>query len=270
MLDPFVLRAILGILFASLSTPILVIMLLRGSLYITPEISHAALGGAALGVLIQTCFPALSDPFPTVILFCVATAIFVSYTGRGSQQSLGTMISVSLAISVTLYAVIRSCCLPADKRVLVDGYLISDLLLLSDAGVLNLAIASITATVITLIFYREFIYICFDMDAAEAFGLRVRMYDLLLFSTSAVAVAVITRAVGVLLSVTLLILPVAASSIITRNVGMMIISSLIIAMLSGIMGIALSLQFNMPTGGTIAISSTILFSLTYLTKLKKQ
>ncbi|MEM2342150.1 MAG: metal ABC transporter permease [Candidatus Bathyarchaeia archaeon] len=270
MLDPIILRAILGILFASLSTPILVIMLLRGSLYITPEISHAALGGAALGVLIQMHIPVLSDPFPIVIIFCIATAIFISHAGRSSQQSLGTMLSVSLAISVTLYAVIRSCFLPAEKRVIVDGYLISDLLLLSDIDMLSLAVASTIANMVTLVFYREFIYICFDIDTAEALGLRVKLYDSLLFSTSAVAAAVITRAVGVLLSVTLLILPVAASGILTRNVSKMIIVSFIMAILSGVIGIALSLQSNMPTSGAIAITSTILFMLIYLIKTQKQ
>lgn len=269
MLDPFILRAILGILFASISTPILVIMLLRGSLYITPEISHAALGGAALGVLIQMRFQIISDPFPIVILFCVATAIFISYAGRRGQQALGTMLSVALAISVALYAVIRSCYLPVEKRTLVDGYLISDLLLLSDTGVLGLAIASTIATIITLVFYREFIYICFDMDTAETLGLRVELYDLLLFSTAALAAAVITRAIGVLLAVTLLILPVAASSILTKDVNKMIIISFIMAILSGVIGIALSLQYNIPTSGAIAITATVLFLLIYLAKLKK-
>ncbi|MEM1582267.1 MAG: metal ABC transporter permease [Candidatus Bathyarchaeia archaeon] len=269
MLDPFVLRAILGILFASLSVPISVLMLLRGSLYITPEISHAALGGAALGVLLQMFIPILTDPFPIVIAFCVATAIFVSKAGKNGQQSLGMMLSVSLAISVTLYAIIRGCCLPADKRVIVDGYLISDLLLLSDIDVLSLAIASTITVVTTLIFYKEFIYICFDMETAEALGLRVGLYDSLLFSISAVTVAIITRAMGVLLSVTLLIIPAAISRLITQRTERMLIASFTIAILLGLAGITLSLHFNIPTSGAIALTSTALFILIYLIKPKK-
>ncbi|MEM3815679.1 MAG: iron chelate uptake ABC transporter family permease subunit [Candidatus Bathyarchaeia archaeon] len=268
MFDPIILRAILGVLFTSLSMPILVIMLLRGSLYITPEISHAALGGAALGALIQTFLPILPDPFPIVVLFCVATAVLISYAGRGGQWSLGTMLSVALAISVALYAVIRSY-LPLEKRVFVDSYLISDLLLLSNVDLLNLSIASAAATIITLVFYREFIYICFDIDTAETLGLRVGLYDSLLFITSAVVAAVIARAVGALLSVTLLILPAAASSIIIRDLGKMMLTSILMAMLSGVAGITISLQLNIPTSGAIAIVSTIIFSLTYLTKIKR-
>ncbi|MGC8832409.1 MAG: metal ABC transporter permease, partial [Thermoproteota archaeon] len=88
MLDPFVLRAILGIVFASFSAPVSTIMLLRGALYMTPEISHAALGGAALGVLIQMLFPGLPDPFVFAIVFCIATSILVSRMGKSGQQTL--------------------------------------------------------------------------------------------------------------------------------------------------------------------------------------
>ncbi|MBS7634467.1 metal ABC transporter permease [Candidatus Bathyarchaeota archaeon] len=263
MLDPFVLKAILGLLFASLSVPISVIMLLRGSLYITPEISHAALGGAAIGVLIQTFISSEFDPFLLVLAFCVATSILVSYMGKGGQQSLGMMLSVSLAISVTVYAVARSY-LPADKRVLVDGYLISDPLLLSEASLLSLAAASAAAAVATIMFYREFIYICFDMETAEALGLKARFYDLLIFSISAVTVAVVTRALGVLLSVTLLIIPAAASRLLTQNIGRMLAASFIIAVLSGLAGIILSLFLNIPTSGAIALVSIMLFSAIYI------
>jgi zinc transport system permease protein len=268
MLDPFILRAVLGLLFASLSVPISVIMLLRGSLYITPEISHAALGGAALGVLIQTFISSTFDPFPLVIVFCLATSILVSYMGKSGQQSLGMMLSVSLAISVTIYAVVRSY-LPADKRVLVDGYLISDLLLLSEANLLSLAVVSASAAVATVIFYREFIYVCFDMETAEALGLKAELYDLLIFSVSAVTVAVAARALGVLLSVTLLIIPAAASRLITRNISRMLTASFIIAVSSGLAGIILSINLNIPTSGAIALVSIVLFTAIYVHKALK-
>lgn len=267
MLDPFTLKAITGIFFVSLSVPIMVIMLLRGSLYITPEISHAALGGAALGVLLQTVYSAIINPFSIVILFCLTTAILMVCAGRSGPQALGTILGVVLAISVTIYAVIRSW-LPIEKRIIVDGYLISDILLLSDTDLLSLAIISLTTFVITMMFRKEFIYICFDAETAEAIGLRVKLYDLLLFVTTSLAVAVIVKAIGVLLSVTLLILPAAASRIMTQSTSKMLIISFLMALSSGISGIALSYQLNIPTSGTIALVLTALFSLAYLTKLK--
>ena len=264
MLDPFVLRAILGIFFASLSVPISVIMLLRGSLYITPEISHAALGGAALGVLIQTFLPGLEDPFPIVIIFCLATSLFICRMGKMGQQSLGMMLSISLALSVTIYAVIRSF-LPIERRIVVDGYLIGDLLLLSDATVLSLAVASAMAAIATAIFYREFIYICFDMETAEALGLKVDLYDSLLFAISAITVAVVARAIGVLLSVALLIIPAATARLLTQDIGRMLVASFMIAVLLGFAGIGLSLFSNVPTGGAVALVLTAFFMLVYLT-----
>lgn len=266
MLDPFVLRAVLGVLFASLSAPVSTIMLLRGALYITPEVSHAALGGAAVGVLIQTFFPGLSDPFVFAVLFCVATSVFVSRLGKGGQQALSMLLSVSLATSVTLYAVVRSY-LPIDRRILVDGYLVSDLLLLSEADVLSLAVASTITVVVTAAFYREFVYICFDMETAESFGLRVGLYDSLLFAVSAITVAVVARTMGVLFSVTLLVIPAAASRLLVRRIGLMLMTSFSVAVLSGLSGIAVSLICNLPTSGAIALISIVSFSFAYLGKL---
>lgn len=268
MLDPFIMKAIIGVLFMALSVPTMVIMLLRGSLYITPEISHAALGGAALGVLMQTLLPTQANPFLIVILFCLITAVLTVHVGRGGPQALGLILSVMLAVSVTIYAVVRSW-LPIEKRVLLDGYLIGDILLLSEMDIAYLAAASTFTFIVTLAFHREFIYICFDADAAEAFGLNVRLYDLLLFATTSLAVAVIVKAVGVLLSVTLLILPAAASRVIARRIGGMFMASFIIALLSGLSGVIVSFQVNIPTSGAIALISTVAFTIAHLIKIRK-
>jgi len=265
MLDPFILRAVIGVVFASFSAIVSTLMLLRGALYITPEVSHAALGGAAVGVLIQTFLPWFADPFPFVILFCIATSVFVSRTGRSGPQALGIMLSVSLAVSVMLYAVIRSY-LPIDRKVIVDGYLVSDLLLLSNLDVLSLAIASTLTLILAALFYREFLYICFDVETTEALGLKVGLYDSLLFTISAVTVAVIAKTIGVLLSVTLLIIPAATSRFLTRSISRMFIVSLSIALSSGLGGIVLSLCSNIPTSGAIALVSIVFFTITYLVK----
>ncbi|MEM3956949.1 MAG: metal ABC transporter permease [Thermoproteota archaeon] len=266
MLDPFVLRAILGVFFASFSAPISVIMLLRGALYITPEVSHAALGGAAVGVLIQALLPGAVDPFVFAIVFCVATSILVSRVGRSSQQALGMMLSVSLAVSVMLYAIIRSY-LPIDRRILVDSYLVSDLLLLSEIDVFSLAAASTVALIVTIMFYREFIYICFDMETAESFGLKTGLYDSLLFTVSAITAAVVARTMGILLSVTLLVIPAAVSRLLARRIGMMLLASFTVEVISGLGGIAVSLLYDIPTSGAIALVSIMLFSACYLFKL---
>lgn len=268
MLDPFILRALLGILFTSFSVPVSTIMLLRGALYITPEISHAALGGAALGIFLQIFLPGLADPFLFAILFCIATSILVSRVGRSSQQALGMMLSVSLALSVMLYAIIRSY-LPIEKKIMVDSYLVSDLLLISNNDVLSLAIASTISILMIIILYREFLYICFDMETAESLGLKVGLYDSLLFTTSAITAAVVARTMGVLLSVTLLVIPAAVSRLITHRVSRMLIVSFATTVFSGLCGLALSLHLNIPTSGSIALVSIILFSLAYLVRFIK-
>jgi len=268
MLEPFILKAILGVVFASFSAIVSTLMLLRGALYITPEVSHAALGGAAIGVLIQIILPGALDPFLFVILFCVMTSIFISRAGRSGPQALGVMLSFTLALSVTVYAVVRSY-LPIDKKMLVDGYLVSDLLLLSNLEVLSLAVASTVAIIVTILFYREFLYICFDSETSEAFGLRVGLYDLLLFAVSAVTVAVVAKTIGVLLSVVLLVVPAATSRFLTRSVETMFILSLLIALASGLGGVAFSLYFNIPTSGAIAIVAIALFTSAYLVKGRK-
>jgi ABC-type Mn2+/Zn2+ transport system permease subunit len=167
-----------------------------------------------------------------------------------------------------LYAIIKSY-LPGEKRILVDSYLVSDLLLISNVEILSLAVASTIAILTLIVFYREFLYLCFDIETAEALGLRAGLYDSLLFATSAVTAAVVARTMGVLLSVTLLVIPAAVSRLATRHINRMLIVSFFIALFSGLCGLALSLSTHIPTSGAIALVSVMLFLITYFTKVLK-
>ncbi|MDW8034799.1 MAG: metal ABC transporter permease, partial [Nitrososphaerota archaeon] len=54
------------------------------------------------------------------------------------------------------------------------------------------------------------------------------------------------------------------SRLITRKVGGMLIASFVTTILSGFCGLILSIHLNIPTSGSIALVSIILFSLAYL------
>ncbi|MEM3607427.1 MAG: metal ABC transporter permease [Candidatus Bathyarchaeia archaeon] len=251
-LNPFMLRAVVGVFLASLTSMLGALTLLRGIAYLPAEASHSALGGAAVGVYLSAYAASWVDPFLVAALFSVATALATEYAGRrGGAEVMGAAIGGSLAAAMAIYAFVRGL-VPGELKAVMDGYLIGDVLLLSSRDIMQLLAATILTLAFTLLFYNELIYICFDMDGAEALGLNVGLYDYLLFALAGMAGVVAAKSMGALLVYAFMIAPAASARELTNRVRDHLILTLIIALSSGLTGLAAASAFNLPASGTIA------------------
>jgi ABC-type Mn2+/Zn2+ transport system permease subunit len=251
-LNPFMVRAVIAVFLAALMSTLGTLALLRGVAYLPAEVSHSALGGAAVGVYLSAYAASWIDPFLVAALFSVATALTTEYAGRREgAEVMGAAIGGSLAATLAIYAFIRGL-VPGELKAVIDGYLIGDILLLSSRDIIQLSAVSILTLAFTLLFYNELIYICFDMDGAEALGLNVKLYDLLLFALAGMAGVVAARSVGALLVYAFMIAPAASARELTNRVRDHLILTFIIALSSGLIGLAAASTFNLPASGTIA------------------
>ncbi|MGC8849717.1 MAG: metal ABC transporter permease [Candidatus Bathyarchaeia archaeon] len=251
-LNPFMLRAVIGVFLASLTAMLGALTLLRGVAYLPAEASHSALGGAAIGVYLSAYAISWVDPFLVAALFSVATALITEYAGRrDGAEAMGAAIGGSLAATMAMYAFVRGL-VPGELKAVIDGYLIGDVLLLSSRDILQLTAATLLTLAFTLLFYNELTYICFDMDGAEALGLNVVLYDRLLFALAGIAGVVAAKSMGALLVYAFMIAPAASARELTNRVRDHLILSFIIALSSGLIGLAAASILNLPASGTIA------------------
>lgn len=242
--SPFLQRAIIGALMialvASTSGSFLVF---RGLSFMTAGVAHAALGGAALGLFLQsTGIAPWFDPMLGALIFAVFVALVTGYAGEtGIGEKMEVAVGVSFALSMSL-AVFLMYYIPPVQVPSIWGYLVGDLLLLSNLDIVMLSGTALLLLITTILFNKEFVYVSVDMEGSTAQGLNARAYHYLMLITSALAIALATKAVGAILVYAILVAPAAASNEVLTSVRSVLLAVFGIALVSQFVGIVLSLS----------------------------
>ncbi len=270
-LSPFLVRAYIAIVLTSFMSLASGFALLRGVSYLPAEASHSALGGAAIGVFVGYVFNIGVEPFYFAILFSSFTAMLVAYAGRhGGAEILNAALGGMLAISVSFYALFRAL-VPAELKVIVDGYLVGDILLLTNDDLIRLATIILFGTIILFIFKSEILYVCFDQEGAEALGLNVPFYDYVLFFFMGLAGGLAAKTIGSLMVFALIMLPSVIAKEYSRNIRKYFLNTVIITLVFGYSGILASIISGLPSSGSIAAvaSFSYIVSIIYSRSRKK-
>ncbi|MEM3986390.1 MAG: metal ABC transporter permease [Candidatus Methanomethylicia archaeon] len=269
--NPFIINAIIGVILCGITSMIIgTLSMLRNVHYLSAEVTHSALSGAGIGALIYAIIGYEPIIFIMATLFSIATSIVTGYIIRekGVEAS-GLAIGTSLAISMSIYSIVAGM-IRAELLIKVNSYLISDILLITSSDLMKMSIISIIGLIVLLVFYREIIYICFDIEGSEALGLNTKIYDYLIFTLIGASGVVLARAVGALLVYALTIIPAACAIELSNSIRNTFIYTFTISILSGIMGLIISIIINLHTSGMIALTSTTIYIIIKTLKKFKQ
>lgn len=263
---PFLQRALIAaLLIAIIAATIGTFLVFRGLSFMTSGVAHAALGGAALGFFLQTIglFPWF-DPVLGAIIFAVLVAVITGYAGEsGVAQKMEVAVGVSFALSMSI-AVFLMYYIPPDKVLVLWGYLVGDILLMTNQDIVMLVIITVLVMFIIMLFKKEFVYVSVDYEGSLAHGLNVRGYHYLILVISSIAIALATKAVGAILVYAILVAPAAASNETLNSVNKVMIGVFIIALVVQVVGIMTS--FLIPVSPS-AIAG-VLAALSYIIALQ--
>ena len=124
---------------------------------------------------------------------------------------------------------------------------------------------------LTILFYNQFLAVCFDSEFAELRGLQVQFFYILLLCLTALTVVVLIAAVGIVLVIALLTLPAAIAGAYTKTVKSMMIFSALLCMAFTTSGLVLSYQPNYPAGATtIVIAGTAYLAVTTFKEVRRR
>ncbi|MCD6330583.1 MAG: metal ABC transporter permease, partial [Thermoplasmata archaeon] len=143
--------------------------------------------------------------------------------------------------------------------------LFGDLLLLSNDDIYIMAILTTIVAIIFTLFYREFLFISFDIEGAKAYGIKAEYFSYLLLSTIAISTVIIMKAIGAILVYAMLIAPAATANKLAKSIFQVFLIAGLIALFSGFTGIFLS--FYLPFSPS-AISALIATSFYFITLRK--
>ena len=124
-------------------------------------------------------------------------------------------------------------------------------------------IYTVSAAVLALLglLWKQLINITVDPELAAVEGTNVTLVSTALMLITALVIALAMKVVGVLLITALLIIPAATARRVSQTPEQMAVAASLIAMLTVVMGLAMSWNLDTPAGPSVVISASFLFCL---------
>ena len=254
MLDDFMVRATLaGIGVALAAAPLGCFVVWRRMAYFGEATAHAALLGVSLSLMFEF------SVFLGAIFVSLLMASLVTLT-QGRSLFLDTLLGVVGHMSLATGLVVVS--FISGVRIELMAYLIGDILSVSKSDLLLIWIGLVI--VFVLLFWRwSALLLCtLNEDLAASSGLNPRTESYALTIGLAVVVAVGIKVVGVLLIISMLIIPAASARSLVSTPEKMAVFASLIGVLSAVLGLNASYVFDTPTGPTIVCVASIIFIIT--------
>ena len=226
-------------------------LVLKGWSLMGDAISHAVLPGIVLAHLAG--LPLLVGGFAAG-LFCALAAGWVDENSRvKSDTVLGVVMSGLFGFGVVLHVA-------TPTNLHLDHILFGNILGVGPQDFATAGAISGAITLVLLLKWRDFGLLAFDPVQARVAGLPVRALHYGLMAMIAASVVAMLSAVGIILSVALLIAPGAIAFLLTRRLSRMLILATAIATLSSLAGVWASFWLDSGTAPTIVVILTACFA----------
>ena len=111
------------------------------------------------------------------------------------------------------------------------------------------------------IFHRRFALISSDPDQADAEGMKVRLWDFLVYAAFALVVVSFVRVAGVLLTFAYLIVPAVCGVMLARHWLGRLLVGWGVAAAASLIGLYTSYRFDLPTGAAIVVACGLLLAI---------
>jgi zinc transport system permease protein len=256
---PFMQRAlVVGILVGFLASYYGVFIVQRGLGFLGSGLAHAAFGGVALGILLET------EPIWVAVPFTVLVAVGITWvkdkTKLGGDTTIGIFFSVSMALGIIFIFLKRQYSSDA------FNYLFGSILSVALLDII-VPIILIIITLLLFPFWKRWAYSSFDRELAQADRIPVQFDDYLLSILIAVTIVVSIKVVGIVLIAAFLVIPPAASRLLNNSFSKMTVVSIIIGVSTALIGLWISYYMNVPSGATIILlQATVFFAVMILKK----
>ncbi len=240
MVNALIITAIIAVPMALLSC----FLVLKGWSLMGDAISHAVFPGVVIAYMAG--IPYAIGAFVAGMFSAVATG-FLKDNSRIKQDTvMGIVFSGMFGLGLVLYVKIQS-------DVHLDHILFGDMLGVSSSDIVQAAlIAALTVGVIG-IKWRDFLLHAFDPAQARAVGLRVNLLHYGLLALISLAIVGALQAVGIILSIAMLIAPGAIAFLLSRKFSTMLLLAVAISLAGGLLGVYLSFFIDSAPAPTIVL-----------------
>ncbi len=253
LLDDFLVRALAaGLGVAVVAGALGCFLVWRRMAYFGATLAHAALLGVALGLLFEIH---VNLGILAVCLVVSASLVALQYRHvLATDTLLGILAHGALALGLVALSFMET------LRIDLMAYLFGDILAVTAGDLAWIYGGGAAVLVALLALWRPLLFITVHEELARVAGVAtgpVRLAFMLLIS---VVIAVAMKIVGILLIVSMLIIPAAAARQLAKTPEQMALLAAGAGMLAVALGLAGSLQWDTPAGPSIVVAATLLFA----------
>ena len=230
--------------------------------FFSDALGHSAVTGIGLGIVLG-----LHNDLLAMLIFGIVWAVLICLIKQSGSASTDTIISVFSSTSIAAGLLILA---RGGKFAKYSSLLIGDILAVAPGDLLALAIALPVGILLWAFLYNPLLMTSVSPSLARSRGIRIRLVEIAFVVMVAVAVMLAIRWVGVMLINALLILPAAAGRNLARNSRQHAAFSVLIALLSGILGLFLAYAQDTSAGASIVLVAALFYVLSlFLRKWRK-
>ncbi len=256
MQNAFIIMAIIAVPSALLSC----FLVLKGWSLMGDAISHAVLPGVVLAYILN--IPLIIGAFCAGMFTALATG-FLQENSRIKQDTImGIVFSGMFGFGIVLYTKIET-------DVHLDHILFGNMLGINWGDIITTGLIAAAVTLPILAKRRDLLLHAFDPAQAQTVGLRVRLLHYGLLSALSLTIVATLTAVGIILTIGLLIAPGAIAFLLSRRFENMLVISVLVTLFSGFAGIYLSFYIDSAPAPTIILILTAIFIVSFISRSRR-
>lgn len=233
------------------------LLVLKGWALLGDAISHAVFPGVVIAYIVGIPFGI--GAFVAGMGCALATG-YLSANSRIKQDTImGIVFSSMFAAGLLIYAAIQS-------DVHLDHILFGDILGIGWPDIWQSGAIALLITAAIAMKWRDMLLHAFDPLQARTSGLWVNVLHYGLLAAVSLAVVASLQAVGIVLSIALLIAPGAVAFLLTRSFGAMLLVAVAVAVTTAFCGVYLSFYLNSGPAPTIVLLLSLIFVMAFAYK----
>lgn len=236
-------------------------LVIRKYSLIADTLSHVALAGVAVGLLLGT------QPLLTTIVLTVIASIGIEKIRTSKRIPGDAVLAMFLPGGLALSIVLLS--LAHGFNATVFSYLFGSITTVTQSEIWWMILLAVITIGTVILLHKKLLFASLDEESARVRGIPVELCNTVLIIVTAVTVSLSMRVVGVLLVGALMVIPVVTAMQLARSFFQTLIFSVFFALAAVIVGLVAAFYIDIPAGGSIVLVALTIFGITSLFHRKK-
>lgn len=253
---PFMWRALVTVVILAVAAGVVGLFVsFREMEFVSDGLVHAVFPGLVVGAAVAGSDGVLPGAAVAAVAAAVLFTVLERRGGIGTDAAIAVVLTGLFSLGVVLVS--RQDGYVSELQELLFGRLLT----VTDSQLGQIFAVAVIACVIVVVTWRAQLFRAFDAAGAEAAGFRPLATDLALGISVALLVVAGVQALGVLMVIALLTVPMAASRLLASRLAILIPIAILLPLAAGVGGLWVSFELSVSSGLTVSPGALVVLIL---------